>query len=106
VNDYESDKVAKVCNINNVTTSDIDEQLYSRQLLVYGKSAQQMLMNSTVLVVGSGPLTVEILKNVALAGVGQIVIPLSNEEYDSMLKGNEESLKSYVQSLNPYCKVT
>lgn len=49
----------------------IDEQLYSRQIFVYGKSAQQSLSSSHVLIRGSNTaLTAEIVKNLALAGVG------------------------------------
>ena len=52
----------------------VDEQLYSRQLLVYGKSAQHRMQDAHILVVGESPLTAEIVKNLALAGVGKISI--------------------------------
>ena len=52
----------------------VDEQLYSRQLLVYGKSAQHRMQDAHVLVIGESPLTAEIVKNLALAGVGRISI--------------------------------
>lgn len=38
----------------NVASDGIDEQLYSRQLLVYGKGAQRQLSQAAVLVHGNG----------------------------------------------------
>jgi ubiquitin-activating enzyme E1 len=92
----------------DVASNSIDEQLYSRQIFVYGKSAQQSLSSSHVLVRGSnGPLAAEIIKNLALAGVGRLSIMKEFSSKDSsistpngMLSG-DESLVDYVRSLNP-----
>jgi len=51
----------------------IDKALYSRQLLVYGESAQVQLKHATILLIGRSNLNNEIAKNVALAGVGKII---------------------------------
>ena len=68
--------VASSSNINatDVNSMAVDEQLYSRQLLVYGKSAQKRMQDAHVLVIGDSPLTAEIVKNLALAGLGRISI--------------------------------
>ncbi len=63
----------------------VDEQLYSRQLFVYGRTAQQRLGKAHVLLydmtgisgtsgVSAHPLAAEVAKNLALAGVGSLTI--------------------------------
>lgn len=100
---------ADIVKVNtDVFSNSLDEQLYSRQIFVYGKSAQQSLSSSHVLVRGSnGPLAAEIVKNLALAGVGRLSIMKEFSSKDSstsipngMLSG-DESLIEYVRSLNP-----
>lgn len=84
----------------------IDEQLYSRQIAVYGKSAQQQLVGAHVVIYGgSGSLAAEVLKNLAMAGVGRISIvkPDSGAHRvgpEPYLKGSENDLVAYAQSLN------
>lgn len=52
----------------------IDYQRYSRQILVYGEESQDIFNNSTVLLRGPhSPLMIEIVKNLALSGVGKIL---------------------------------
>lgn len=81
----------------------IDKALYSRQLLVYGESAQVQLKQATILMIGGSHLINEIAKNVALAGVGKI---LFNEHagYSTAsaptLLGNAPTLAQYVADLN------
>jgi hypothetical protein len=98
-----------VSHINETHQDGIDVALYSRQLLVYGSSAQQKLQNSHVLLYNSGQLAIEILKNLALAGVGKISI-LENENVRGRgrisLVDQEDSLMSYGQSLNPQLQVS
>jgi hypothetical protein len=85
----------------------VDEQLYSRQIFVYGKSAQHSLSGSHVLVRGSNsPLLAEIVKNLALAGVGKLSILNEDKDGDSRLKGEEVSLARYAHSLNPFVVVS
>ncbi|XP_072506874.1 ubiquitin-like modifier-activating enzyme 7 isoform X2 [Notamacropus eugenii] len=56
------------------TYSDINRQLYSRQLYVLGTDAMRRLRGSSMLVSGMKGLGVEIAKNLVLAGVGQLTL--------------------------------
>ena len=81
----------------------IDKALYSRQLLVYGVSAQIKLKQATILMVGRSHLNNEIAKNVALAGVGKILFVEQAGNAKAMaptLLGNAPSLAHYVADLN------
>ena len=91
-------------------TSDhqFDEQLYSRQIFVYGKSAQKQLLNAHVLIYGNGLVTAEVLKNLALAGVGKISLLDTDVKRlgpKSRLIGEENDLLQYALSLNPNLNV-
>ncbi len=83
----------------------IDTQLYSRQLFVYGLSAQKSLLNANILVTGSGSLLEEVVKNLALAGVGRITLAVKESNEQFSIKGNVASLREYARSLNPNIKV-
>lgn len=85
----------------------VDEQLYSRQIFVYGKHAQQSLSSSHVIVKGSNkPLAAEIVKNLALAGVGKIsVVSGIHSSVDAALLCGGESLAEYAHGLNPLISV-
>uniref|UniRef100_A0A2C9WIK8 THIF-type NAD/FAD binding fold domain-containing protein n=1 Tax=Manihot esculenta TaxID=3983 RepID=A0A2C9WIK8_MANES len=54
--------------------SDIDEDLHSRQLAVYGRETMRRLFASNVLVSGMQGLGAEIAKNLILAGVKSITL--------------------------------
>lgn len=102
----------------------IDESFYSRQLLVYGKSAQAKLTNARALLVGRGPLLDETVKNLALSGVGSLVLaeeallqrsssplPSTGSEMapsppTASLRGQDVDLAEYAKSLNPHVKVS
>ena len=89
--------------------ANIDEQLYSRQIAVYGKSAQQQLLNAHIVIYGSGSLTAEVLKNLALAGIGKISVIENTETRvgpSTYLKGLEKDLVSYARSLNSQISVS
>ncbi len=91
---------------HSVPMSDgIDTQLYSRQLFVYGLSAQKSLLNANILVTGSGSLLEEVVKNLALAGVGKITLAVKESKEKISIKGNVVSLRDYARALNPNIKV-
>ena len=50
----------------------LDENLYSRQIAVYGKSAMKSLTNAKVLILGFDGTCLELCKNLILAGVSSI----------------------------------
>jgi ubiquitin-activating enzyme E1 len=52
----------------------IDDELYNRQLYVYGHEAQQKMSASNILLVGLNGLGVEVAKNIILAGVKGVTI--------------------------------
>lgn len=51
---------------------EIDEDLHSRQLAVYGRETMRQLLSSNVLVSGLGGLGAEVAKNLILAGVKSV----------------------------------
>eukprot|EP00252_Welwitschia_mirabilis_P014821 TRINITY_DN32861_c0_g1_i1.p1 TRINITY_DN32861_c0_g1~~TRINITY_DN32861_c0_g1_i1.p1 ORF type:complete len:1053 (+),score=251.74 TRINITY_DN32861_c0_g1_i1:370-3528(+) len=53
---------------------DIDEDLHSRQLAVYGRDAMRRLFGANILISGLQGLGVEIAKNVILAGVKSVTL--------------------------------
>jgi ubiquitin-activating enzyme E1 len=98
----------------------VDEQLYSRQLFVYGRSAQKRLSGSHILLYGGADdvkLLAEVAKNLALAGVGKLSIRMpptrktkqhsgspQNHKHSSLL-GDSKDLISYCSELNPLVQV-
>ncbi|CAL5333976.1 unnamed protein product [Camellia sinensis] len=58
----------------NGNPMDIDEDLHSRQLAVYGRETMRRLFASNVLVSGMQGLGVEIAKNLVLAGVKSVTL--------------------------------
>ncbi len=88
----------------------IDTSLYSRQLLVYGKSAQIRLLEGHIAIIGENSVTHEIIKNLALSGVGKITIFSFNKDShvdlnQSQILANDENLIEYVKGLNNNVKV-
>ncbi|KAG2427387.1 hypothetical protein HYH02_014607 [Chlamydomonas schloesseri] len=53
---------------------EIDENLHSRQLAVYGREAMKRMATSSVLICGANGLGVEVAKNVILAGVRSVTV--------------------------------
>lgn len=101
---FQLELTAENCGLPIITeNTPIDEELYSRQLFVYGKTAQKRLASSRILVHGHGSLAAEIVKNLALAGVGNIVIG-GKESYDRLC-GESSDLISYARALNSQIKV-
>ncbi|KAL9642679.1 hypothetical protein ABK040_009758 [Willaertia magna] len=63
----------------------IDESLYSRQLLVIDKDSMKRLQQSNVLIVGLGGLGVETAKNVILTGVKSVTLyDTKNTSYEDL----------------------
>lgn len=88
----------------------IDTSFYSRQLFVYGKSAQLRLVEGKVVVFNfCNALAYEVVKNLALAGVGEITIVEGSQaagDGQCSILGEAKTLQDYAQSLNPYVKVS
>ncbi|KAJ1454211.1 hypothetical protein M885DRAFT_522403 [Pelagophyceae sp. CCMP2097] len=97
--------------------AEIDEDLYSRQLLCFGRDAQVLIGASKVLVIGCGGVGVELAKDVVLAGVAQLTLcddaALSAEDVGNTLYANAENVgnsraeaaASRIQELNARCGV-
>ena len=92
-------------------TRPIDTSFFSRQLIVYGKTAQLRLLESKALIVNEcAALARETVKNLALTGVGEIYIvdhATGDREDDHCysIQGDSPSLQQYAESLNPHVKV-
>ncbi|XP_061347151.1 ubiquitin-activating enzyme E1 1-like [Gastrolobium bilobum] len=65
---------ASVMALGDSNPPDIDEDLHSRQLAVYGRETMRRLFASSVLVSGMQGLGVEIAKNLILAGVKSVTL--------------------------------
>ncbi|EAX86764.1 ThiF family protein [Trichomonas vaginalis G3] len=57
-----------------MSTVQVDEDLYSRQLYVLGVDAMKKVVSSSVLISGMGGVGVEIAKNIILAGIKNVTI--------------------------------
>ncbi|KAJ8603475.1 hypothetical protein CTAYLR_005114 [Chrysophaeum taylorii] len=94
---------------------EVDEELYSRQLLAFGRDAQGRLSEGRVLVVGCGGVGIEVCKNLALAGVGSLGMwddgVVGPGEWQLFASTSDEGRRrsdasvSRVAELNPYCRV-
>jgi len=96
----------------------LDENLYSRQIAVYGKSAMKSLTNAKVLILGFDGTCLELCKNLILAGVSSInlidssiinIEDLATNYYattDDIGKIAVEVIKNKLSELNPYVKFT
>lgn len=94
------------------TTTPIDTSFFSRQLIVYGKTAQLRLLESKALVVNEcAALARETVKNLALTGVGEIYIVdqtsgAREDDHCYSIQGDSPSLQQYAEALNPHVKVS
>lgn len=68
------DGSGNVMALGNGNSPDIDEDLHSRQLAVYGRETMRRLFASSVLVSGMQGLGAEIAKNLILAGVKSVTL--------------------------------
>ncbi|KAL5974963.1 E1 ubiquitin-activating protein [Asimina triloba] len=69
-----SSNVNRMAHANGSNPLEIDEDLHSRQLAVYGRETMRRLFASNVLVSGLRGLGVEIAKNLVLAGVRSVTL--------------------------------
>jgi len=95
------------------TPMEIDEDLHSRQLAVYGRESMQRMSQATVLVVGLKGLGVEVAKNVILAGVKAVTVydpsPVELADLGAQFyltpadvgKNRAAACKDKLQDLNP-----
>lgn len=105
-------------NINIDNDTNIDENLYSRQLYVLGKNAMHQITQSHILISGLSGLGVEIAKNIILSGVKEVVlsdtkkcdyIDLSTNYYltkDDIGKNRAECCINKLKELNENVQVT
>lgn len=63
-----------IMTLGNSNQTDIDEDLHSRQLAVYGRETMRRLFASNILVSGMRGLGAEIAKNLILAGVKSVTL--------------------------------
>lgn len=101
-----------------VEISAAEAKLYDRQIRVWGMEAQRRMRNASVLVVGLRGVSVEVIKNVVLAGVGQLTLLDSMTATKATLESNYfvdraligkpvmEAARRRIQELNPNVKVT
>lgn len=92
----------------------IDENLYSRQIAVYGKNAMKSLTNSNVLILGFNGACLELCKNLVLNGISKInlvtddiinVDSLCTNYYASekdLGKNVTDVILAKISELNPY----
>ncbi|XBW35268.1 hypothetical protein QEN19_000836 [Hanseniaspora menglaensis] len=57
-----------------IVETQVDVELYDRQIRLWGLSTQQLILNSKVLVVNLNGLGTEIVKNLLLSGIGNITV--------------------------------
>eukprot|EP00834_Sanchytrium_tribonematis_P002617 NODE_85_length_22232_cov_1.318619.p1 type:complete len:826 gc:universal NODE_85_length_22232_cov_1.318619:6612-4135(-) len=99
-------------------STEIDESLYSRQLYVLGHEAMKRMLNAKVLLIGSGPLALEIAKNVCLGGVHSLTLTKSEESIteedlgchfyftdEDIGKNKVEIMVKHLAELNPYVPI-
>ncbi|ONK61827.1 uncharacterized protein A4U43_C08F34000 [Asparagus officinalis] len=70
----DGDRCAAARNGGGGAPAEIDEDLHSRQLAVYGRETMRRLFGSNVLISGMNGLGVEIAKNLVLAGVKSVTL--------------------------------
>lgn len=102
-----------VLGVHEDAEAKLDTAFYSRQLYVYGKSAQVKLTNAHIAIIGDGALAQEIVKNLALGGVGYITIVTdagvagmdTDRSKQASILGEDSDLLHYAKALNPHVHV-
>lgn len=85
-------------------TADNDEERYSRQVYTLGARAHGLVRSSTVYVDGpvQSGLLWESLKNLALSGVGRLVILIDHDEEDDIAEDATTATRSTTKYANAY----
>ena len=79
--------------------SKIDEDLYSRQIAVYGKNAMKSLTESKILILGYNGACLELCKNLILAGISKINLFIPDILLSIVLGILSESISKPMHSL-------
>lgn len=104
----------------DVDERQIDEDLQSRQMAVYGRAAMQKMAKSRILISGMNGVGAETAKNVILANVKEVIlhdgpgVTVTRADLGSNFylteahvgKHRAESCRATFQELNPSCSVT
>jgi ubiquitin-like 1-activating enzyme E1 A len=85
-------------------------ELYDRQIRIWGIEAQKRLRSSSILITGATGLSAEAAKNLALAGIGRIVLAIpenSKKRAQACFfpSSDPELYRAKVAELNPNIKV-
>jgi hypothetical protein len=93
---------------NKISGIEKNDSFYSRQLMTYGRLAQEKISCSCIAVEPNGLIGEEVAKNIVLAGVGTVILTkessLTNKKRRHSLTQNS-SLVNYLMDLNPRVKV-
>ncbi len=65
---------AKVSKLKNIEDPVIVDYLWARHLIVWGSEGQKRIRSATVLLAGAGAIGNEVAKNLAMLGVGRLLI--------------------------------
>ncbi|KAG8936388.1 hypothetical protein FRC02_002612 [Tulasnella sp. 418] len=100
-----------------VSITEDEAALYDRQIRLWGLEAQQRMRNATILVIRLRGLAAEAIKNIVLAGIGELLIvdPESVTEEDlgagflfrddDVGKKRVDAARPHIEALNPLVKI-
>ncbi|KAI5191849.1 ubiquitin-activating enzyme E1 [Nematocida minor] len=91
---------------DKVFSPKVDESLYSRQLYVIGSEAMKRMLKSHVLILGLKKSGIEVVKNLALAGIRTISVfdpsPLSPEDLSTIYYCSESDINDRIDKSIEY----
>jgi molybdopterin/thiamine biosynthesis adenylyltransferase len=99
-----------------IMLSEKEKERYSRQMMDFGKEAQEKLAKSTVTVIGAGGLGSPVLEYLARAGVGRLIIIDRGEVVESNLnrqfftesdigRPKASASKERLEKVNPHIRI-
>ena len=99
--------------------TDEEEQIYDRQIRLWGLAAQQRLNQAKLLLVSFSGMNIEVAKNIVLAGIGHVVVQDDRTVTEAMASSHmflrkgvdvgrnvAESCCEGLRDMNPMIKVT